>query len=661
MVALTDFFLHDSFMDLADSGLETEEDYQFPFLEGALSALPDVFPDYDSIRSPDVAQAGDEGADVARQFAAAAYPSQIAPSDGSTQAQIQPVALVPAASGVSDIERAFNGALDDISEAAGGSSLKNPSNVSGEFETASAQASKSLEIERDAEAHPTSDSPVNGQRALRKHSRTEDLSASPPSAVGDESAVNSRGSKRRLHRKSRTGCRTCKKRRVKCDETHPRCSNCSHLGLTCSFQSAADMLENETAIATTGIGVKPKFSSINLAGQMQPIDVFQSTVDAVHSSALRHSSENYSYYPMNRLPAPGAGGLDLEDLRLMHLYSTVVSDSIARMLQNVQPIWSTSVPELAFTSEPLMHALLAFSSTYAKKQYKNTSAAAVAAENRSRGHRKESISLLKGALRRHLTSSEADKMLLTAYILTMDSIANAATATTAREHGLSTTMTTKQFLTSTPWVHLVRGVCCILKSIWPPKPASLASLLLSDEFYDLPVPRSRLDYNAFASDLRPFSIRKNFALSAEQYMNCKQYPPGRYYREQRKSVGHEWIYDDEDDMDDLYPVSGSSPFVITLFMLSKLKSVVVSGPKRVMTLIFFSLGLLDAKFYTKFHLDDSIAHRLIAEFYRVLRVFAKCNKDDIWWLSNLADGMDIELTTSESNVEARNLGDQQRG
>ncbi|KAI9154943.1 Protein RTA1 [Paramyrothecium foliicola] len=40
---------------------------------------------------------------------------------------------------------------------------------------------------------------------------------------------------RRGHRKSRAGCLHCKKRKVKCDETRPRCFNCQRFGIRCSF------------------------------------------------------------------------------------------------------------------------------------------------------------------------------------------------------------------------------------------------------------------------------------------------------------------------------------------------------------------------------------------------------------------------------------------
>ncbi|KAK9330758.1 hypothetical protein V1520DRAFT_339521 [Lipomyces starkeyi] len=40
---------------------------------------------------------------------------------------------------------------------------------------------------------------------------------------------------RRSHTKSRAGCKTCKRRRVRCDELMPQCGNCSRHGCRCDF------------------------------------------------------------------------------------------------------------------------------------------------------------------------------------------------------------------------------------------------------------------------------------------------------------------------------------------------------------------------------------------------------------------------------------------
>jgi hypothetical protein len=42
---------------------------------------------------------------------------------------------------------------------------------------------------------------------------------------------------RKGHTKSRRGCFTCKKRKIKCQETHPMCGNCEKAGMTCEYPS----------------------------------------------------------------------------------------------------------------------------------------------------------------------------------------------------------------------------------------------------------------------------------------------------------------------------------------------------------------------------------------------------------------------------------------
>ncbi|KAL8419630.1 hypothetical protein RB594_002714 [Gaeumannomyces avenae] len=42
--------------------------------------------------------------------------------------------------------------------------------------------------------------------------------------------------KSQMHRRSRTGCYTCRLRRKKCDEGQPMCTACKHLGLSCEYK-----------------------------------------------------------------------------------------------------------------------------------------------------------------------------------------------------------------------------------------------------------------------------------------------------------------------------------------------------------------------------------------------------------------------------------------
>jgi hypothetical protein len=56
------------------------------------------------------------------------------------------------------------------------------------------------------------------------------------SASSKASANGSAKQKAQMHRRSRTGCYTCRLRRKKCDEGTPMCTACKHLGLACEYK-----------------------------------------------------------------------------------------------------------------------------------------------------------------------------------------------------------------------------------------------------------------------------------------------------------------------------------------------------------------------------------------------------------------------------------------
>jgi hypothetical protein len=68
--------------------------------------------------------------------------------------------------------------------------------------------------------------------------------------------------KRRIHRKSRSGCRNCRLRRVKCDERKPLCDRCTDFGVSCNYDpTVSDLqpLQGSTHVTTmtTKLGPSP--------------------------------------------------------------------------------------------------------------------------------------------------------------------------------------------------------------------------------------------------------------------------------------------------------------------------------------------------------------------------------------------------------------------
>ncbi|KAH7349891.1 hypothetical protein B0T11DRAFT_358947 [Plectosphaerella cucumerina] len=77
-------------------------------------------------------------------------------------------------------------------------------------------------------------SPGDAASSAAAQAVREGSSASTPAHAGPGTAVLPAVS-RRSHPKSRTGCRTCKKRKIKCDEHKPQCRNCVKHAVACDF------------------------------------------------------------------------------------------------------------------------------------------------------------------------------------------------------------------------------------------------------------------------------------------------------------------------------------------------------------------------------------------------------------------------------------------
>lgn len=97
--------------------------------------------------------------------------------------------------------------------------------------------------------HPASKSSSNSQIDQRMSTESQvqintsadSIDARPSPTVG-ETVFRPR----RYHTKSRNGCFNCKKRRIKCNEVHPECSNCGEKGLSCEYPSSSRSPQSQT-------------------------------------------------------------------------------------------------------------------------------------------------------------------------------------------------------------------------------------------------------------------------------------------------------------------------------------------------------------------------------------------------------------------------------
>ncbi|PBK84411.1 hypothetical protein ARMGADRAFT_1088439 [Armillaria gallica] len=133
----------------------------------------------------------------------------------------------------------------------------------------------------------------------------------------------------RPHQKTRTGCKTCKQRKVKCDETLPFCNGCTRRGVECVWGDNSPRPE--------------------------PAAPEQSMVVAQSSS----TESSLSIWTL------GEDSADVLTLQLMHHYSTSASYSLFPD-PDASALWRTVIPQMAFDprNQYLLQAMLAFSALH---------------------------------------------------------------------------------------------------------------------------------------------------------------------------------------------------------------------------------------------------------------------------------------------------------
>ncbi|TVY32506.1 Sterol uptake control protein [Lachnellula subtilissima] len=153
---------------------------------------------------------------------------------------------------------------------------------------------------------------------------------------------------KRPHKKSRGGCKTCKTRKVKCDEAQPKCNFCEKRDLKCVYiyKSAASLSNSAST---------PSFSSENaIPISASPVSGDQTDIELVPRS-------------WSLTPAPSfqrmstVSYMSRNDLRLMHHWSTVTWNTI-NVTDQADGVLLLHAPQLGFGNEFLLNCILGISS-----------------------------------------------------------------------------------------------------------------------------------------------------------------------------------------------------------------------------------------------------------------------------------------------------------
>ncbi|KAF2031119.1 hypothetical protein EK21DRAFT_99881 [Setomelanomma holmii] len=190
------------------------------------------------------------------------------------------------------------------------------------------------------------------------------------------------------HKKSRTGCRQCKARHVKCDELKP-CSNCARHGVQCSLTSDPSASQQGSA-STAGIARDPprrkkrQSAEPNTPNASAPSPSLQ--IDYVLNPPATSQSQTISTSAISQCSSPSSSpdnfpfltrfihGSDescpdvwVRDLELMHHWTVEAYDQLSQR-EDMRHTWRVEAPIQAVNHVFLLHELLAFSALH--KAYK---------------------------------------------------------------------------------------------------------------------------------------------------------------------------------------------------------------------------------------------------------------------------------------------------
>ncbi|OMP84448.1 Sterol regulatory element-binding protein ECM22 [Diplodia seriata] len=178
-----------------------------------------------------------------------------------------------------------------------------------------------------------------------------------PRQISDSESPSPARRSRRSHKKSRAGCRNCKKRRIKCDETKPGCQNCADFKIHCDFDPRPPMI------------IEPSSSSSPVRRRRgrprKGWDTISSSASTTTSAAASPAATSISSplptSPLAQQPLP-TSALDIPDLELMHQYCTSTFRELGH--DAIGTMWRISVPQLGFTHPCVLHNALAFSAQH---------------------------------------------------------------------------------------------------------------------------------------------------------------------------------------------------------------------------------------------------------------------------------------------------------
>ncbi|KAH9208749.1 hypothetical protein DL95DRAFT_479567 [Leptodontidium sp. 2 PMI_412] len=155
---------------------------------------------------------------------------------------------------------------------------------------------------------------------------------------------------RRYHLKSRTGCLTCKQKKIKCDELQPSCHYCTRRSIECSYP----LPKSSSPSSNRG----PRMPGEEVVYSSEP------STSSVTSPIIPTPSTSTISPALSPCHHPAVGAQwSLCDLELLHFYTASTSLTFSNVTAR-QYVWQCVVPQIAFSHDFLLHGLFALAALH---------------------------------------------------------------------------------------------------------------------------------------------------------------------------------------------------------------------------------------------------------------------------------------------------------
>ncbi|KAL7922693.1 hypothetical protein ACQKWADRAFT_292152 [Trichoderma austrokoningii] len=279
---------------------------------------------------------------------------------------------------------------------------------------------------------------------------------------------------RRSHKKSRAGCRRCKNRKIKCDEVHPRCGNCSKHGVMCDFESRQVLEELHTLPTPVTRSPQAPVSAPTSSGSMTitsttaPSTTGIPAYDDHRISPSRLSPPSTSSTPSLTLPSVPIitsmtrQGDRLLEFQLWHQYISSTSKTLVMNSPASTDIWQKDVPRLALEGRTyLIDAVLSVAALHLR--FKNPEDRVMI--EASHAYSASTLAEYCRSLNKGITAENADALFLTSCLIAFQ--ATASRLFIKEDSDLTDPSEShRRYALPLSWFHAFQGVKTIVATSW---------------------------------------------------------------------------------------------------------------------------------------------------------------------------------------------------